>query len=78
MVGSISRTLDFQRDEPKCANTVRSSEIAGDVKKFTPGKLYRFEEFADCVWGPDVERSRALPPETLFRYAERGTGTSTR
>ncbi len=38
-------------------------------KTFVPGKLYRVDEFIDQSWGPNHQRIRALPPDTLFRYS---------
>ena len=46
-------------------------------RTFTPGKLYRVEEFIDQSWGPYHQHIRSLPPETLFRYSrdpESGVG----
>ena len=46
-------------------------------KTFTPGKLYRVEQFIDQSWGPDTRRISALSPDTLFRYSrdpESGVG----
>jgi hypothetical protein len=39
------------------------------MKKFIPGRTYRVDEFVDRTWGPDHARTRALPPDTLFRYS---------
>ena len=38
-------------------------------KTFVPCKLYRVDESIDQSWGPNHQRIRALPPDTLFGYS---------
>ena len=40
------------------------------MKKFIHGRAYRVDEFIDQTWGPDLERTRALPPSARFVYCK--------